>query len=185
MKSLLIFSLLLLQLQANSFLDNAKPGETLGFDAETIEVNVNQRLPTAITYMHIFRIKLQKARIQLPKTSHRIHTTLDTVITMMVATAEKSFTATVDMSYGIRYDLVQESVYLKDPNVEKIVIKGIDPATSNYANTMINSALVAYYKNYPAYRLSEKEKGELDFKVKALAVSDGRIFVTLGERRVR
>ena len=185
MRLFIIFSLALLHLHANSLLVNAKPGETVGFDAKTIEANVNQRLPKTINYMYIFQIKLQKAQVQLPQKSHRLHTKLDAVVTMMVATAEKSFDATIDMSSGIRYDPAGESVYLKDPNVENIVIKGMDPDTSNYANTMVNSALVSYYKKYPAYSLSEEEKADLDFRVKTLIIDDGRILVTLGEKRMR
>lgn len=185
MRLLTILFLTLLQLHANNFLTDAKPGETYGFDAKTLETSVNERLPTTIEYMYVFEIELQKARIQLPKDSHRVSILLDTQVTMIAGTVEKRFAATVDMSSAIRYEHAEESIYLKEPTVENIVISGVEPGTSNYANSMINSALVTYYKRYPAYKLSAQEKEELDFSVKALAIDKGKVFVTLGARKVR
>ncbi len=183
MRSLIFLFLTLLQLHANGFLTDAKSGETYGFDAKTLETSVNERLPTTIEYMYIFEIELQKTMIQLPKETDRIAMLIDTKVTMLVGTVKKQFDATVGMSSGIRYERSSDSVYLKDPNVENIVISGVEPGTSNYANDMINSALLTYYKRYPAYTLDTQEKEELDFAIKALSIDKGKVFVTLGERK--
>lgn len=183
MRSLTIVFLVLLQLHANGFLTDARPGETYGFDAKTLETSVNERLPTTIEYMYIFEIELQKTMIQLPKETDRISMLIDTKVTMMVGTVKKQFEATVDISSGIRYERSGDSVYLKDPSVENIVISGVEPGTSNYANDMIDSALLTYYKRYPAYSLDAQEKEELDFAIKALFIDRGKVFVTLGERK--
>ncbi len=185
MRSLTIFFLTLLQLYANGFLTDARSGETYGFDAKTLETSVNERLPTTIEYMYLFEIELQKTMIQLPKETDRISMLIDTKVTMLVGTVKKQFSATVDMSSGIRYERSEDSVYLKDPSVENIVISGVEPGTSNYANGMINSALVTYYERYPAYSLNAQEKEELDFAIKALSIDKGQVFVTLGKRIIR
>ncbi len=181
MKFFAIVLLMVLQLNAGSFLTHAKPGVTLGLSAKMVEGAVNLQLPQTISYM-FFQIKLVKAQLRFPLKSQRIHTKLDTVITMETGLSEHRFDATVNLSSGINYISSDDSVYLKDPNVESIVIKGVDPISSNYANGMITSALISYYHKYPAHRLSADEKSDLKFSIEKLVLKNGRLLVTLGEK---
>ena len=179
MKFFIVIFLIVLQLNAAGFLAYAKPGVTLGLSAKMVEGAVNEQLPQTIKYM-VVKIKLIKAKLKFPAKSQRIQTKLDTVITMQTGFSEHRFEATVDLSSGINYIASQDSVYLKDPNVENIVIKGMDSITSNYANGLINSAILSYYSKNPAHQLSAEQKAELKYPVKALTVKNGRLLVTLG-----
>jgi len=181
MKFFIIVLLMVLQLNANSFLTHAKPGVTLGLSAKMVERAVNEQLPQTITYM-LLNIKFIKAKLSFPVDSERIHTKLDAIVTMQTGLSEHRFEAKVNMSSGINYIASKDSVYLKDPNVENIVIKDVDPITSNYANGLINSALVSYYNKYPAHQLSAEQKAELMFAIEKLIVKNGRLLVTLGEK---
>lgn len=168
-----------------TFLPDAKAGETYAFDAKALEQSVDKRLPMTIEYMYLFEITLQKAWMHIPKDSERISILLDTNVSIVLGPTTKSFLATVDMDSAIDYRAAESSVYLREPNIKDILITGMAPETASQANQMINSALVAYYARYPAYRLSDQEEEGLDFAIDAIVVSDGKVKVRLGEKKTR
>jgi hypothetical protein len=168
-----------------TFLPDAKAGETYSFDAKTLQESVNARLPTTIEYMYFFEITLNKAWLRIPEASERISMLLDTNVSIVMGSTRKTLLASVEMDSAIDYRAVESSVYLKEPNINDIVIAGMAPESSAQVNKVINSALIAYYERYPAYHLSAEEDEALDFAIDAIEVRDGRVRVRLGEKRVR
>jgi len=149
------------------------------FNKSELNSAIKEHLPYEIDYLFVFNIKLLDASTDFSKTAARLSTVIDSNVSMYLGETKSSFEAHIEMSSGIEYFASRDSLYLKNPSIENIVVPEIDTKYMQMVSSAITTALLSYYKNHPVYVLSEAEKKEIAHDIENVSIENRELRVTL------
>ncbi len=152
------------------------------FSEPELRGKLDEQLPWSERYLFIFEVTLDNPRIDLIEGSDRVAGGVDATLNIYVNNNPKPLAGAVDLTGGVRYASEEGAFYLTDPVIEKVAIRGIPGAYANKANAALSSALSAFYRSRPIYKLDGTKAPHQATRLllKDVVVKDEHLVVTLG-----
>ena len=174
----IIFSLVILSMSLFSAELKTQKSMLYTFNESELNEAVNEKLPYEIDYMYVFNIKLLSSHVKFT-TNDRLKSEIDSNVSMYLGDSKTSFEAKVTLSSGVEYFASRESLYLKKPKIESIIVKDIDKKYTNMASSAISRALLSYYEDHPVYTLNAQDKKEIGYTINDVAIKNREFVVSL------
>jgi Protein of unknown function (DUF1439) len=152
------------------------------FSEGQLQQALSEQLPFTKTYLLIFQVMLDHPRVTLVSGSDRVRAGLDITLNVQVGNQPAPLSGSVDASGGVRYDPKAGQLFLTQPRIEHLELKGVPEQYAARTAAVLSKALETYYADHPIYTLDASHaKGfAARLVLKSVAVQDQQLVVTLG-----
>ena len=152
------------------------------FSEQFIQEKLAERLPMTKTYLAIFQVTLDQARVFLKEGEDRIHAGVDITLNLRINNASQPLGGSVDLSGGINYVAEEGSFFLIDPVIERLAVQGLPEKYLPQIQAVLTKALTEFYAGRPLYTLNMEDKKQWAARLvlKQVIVEDRELVVTLG-----
>ncbi len=147
-----------------------------------LKVKLEDKLPITKTYFFIIQVTLDNPRVHLVNGSNRVSAGMDVEFNIKLNKSLKPVGGKVDVSGGILYSPEKGKLYLTDPVIEKLQIRGIPEQYANKINKALTKALEKYYSEHPIYTLKSTDIKQAVAKavLKSVKIENKELIITLG-----
>ena len=182
MRSLIVISAVLLAAAAGAFYLLRDREYVFRFSEPELREKLDAQLPWSERYLFIFEVTFDNPRVDLIEGSDRVAGGVDAILNIVINNNPRPLSGAIDLSGGVRYARQEGAFYLTDPTIEKIAIQGIPDAYANKANEALSTALSAFYRSRPIYKLEGTKASHQTARLllKDVIVEDEHLVVTLG-----
>jgi hypothetical protein len=152
------------------------------FTEVQLQQALSERLPFTKSYLLIFEITLDHARITLVNGSDRVRARMDIISNVRVGYQPLRLSGSVDASGGVRYDPKAGQLFLTQPKIEHLELQGVPEQYASRAASALSRALDAYYADHAIYTLNAFDAKEVAARLvlKSVTVKEQHLVVTLG-----
>lgn len=177
-----MFSILAVLLIGGALLTVAQSDYEYRFTEPELQEKLGARLPLTKTYLYIFDVTIDEPRVDLVEGSDRIAAGVDIVLNIKLGSSGTPLGGAVDMSGAIDYQPARGEFYLTDPVIETLRIDGVPDRYAEQSRSVIESALVEYYRTRPIYTLEGTDAAKVAGRLllKDVTVKNEQLVVTLG-----
>lgn len=145
-----------------------------------LEQKLAERLPLTQRYP-LVSVTLAQPRVHLNEDSERVDFGLNMAMSMNAGGAQ-ILSADIDVSAGLRYDAERGAIFLAEPVMDKLVVKGLDERRTAMAQLALETAMASYLVQQPVYTLnaSDMKQRAARMAVRDIRVENGTVVVLLG-----
>jgi len=149
---------------------------------QELRERLSARLPLTKTYLLIFEVTLDHARVSLAAGSNRINAGVDVILNVRVARSSVPLAGSLDISTGVRYAAEDGEFFLTDPVISHLAIQGVPDRYARQSQEILTKAVGEYLSTRPIYRLSASDMRQLGLRLvlKRVEVEDHQVVVTMG-----
>ncbi|MBC2604257.1 DUF1439 domain-containing protein [Puniceicoccus vermicola] len=181
-KKLTIALVILIVLGIASFIFLKTKGITVSITQPMIDKALETAFPKSDTYLTVVEVTYSNPVVKLLESSNRIEIGMDAKVGLGGGLLGKSYSGSVQLSSGLRYDSETLQFFLNEPTVDKIDIPGVPSNLSDQVVQAVTKASQQFLQDIPVYKLNTE-----DFKIalaaavlKGFEIRDQEIQVTLG-----
>jgi hypothetical protein len=147
-----------------------------------IDKALTTAFPKTDTYLKVVKVTYSNPVVKLLETTDRIEIGMDAEVGLGGGLLNKTYSGSVTLSSGLRYDPETLQFFLNEPTVDKIDIPGVPGNLSDQITQAVTMASQQFLQSVPVYKLNTE-----DFKIalaaavlKGFEIRDQAIRVTLG-----
>lgn len=129
----------------------------LRFTESQLQEKLNAKFPLTKTYLLIFNISLDNARVHLLDGAQRVAVGLDIVLDINVGKETRPLGGKLDISGSVNYLAETGQIFLTDPVIENLSLQGVPEAYIGKLNLILTKALTNYYAEHPIYTLKSTD----------------------------
>lgn len=153
---------------------------TVEISREQLLAKLSKQFPMRKTLAEIFDIEAQAPRLQMNPDTNRVAAEFDIQATDKLF--RRSYSGTVGVSFGMRYEAQDRSIRLNQVSIDKVAIAGLSEATQQQWTRL--GAMLAQEKlqDYPIHQFKPEDLRELDrrgYQVEELRVTATGLSVKL------
>ncbi|MCP5207960.1 MAG: DUF1439 domain-containing protein [Hahellaceae bacterium] len=154
---------------------------TISISEKQILARLSQKLPFRKQYLLFFEVLIDNPRLDIHAVDDRFNLGLDIHVYLSDAQA-RVFHGVLDISMGLNFDAALGTVYLIDPRVAQMRVKGLPDALVRNVAGVVNELLTKYLDRLPVYRLEEDSRSQRALKrvLRAIHLGEGEVILELG-----
>lgn len=134
-----------------------RPGpRTVGISQEKLLQLIAGQFPFNSRYMELFDVSLASPRLRMIPAENRIGTELGYSIGASLL-GSRTFQGTLNLSYGLRFDPVDNTVRLSQVKVENFEVPGVPPAYASRANRLGSLLAQNLLQDFVVHRLKPED----------------------------
>lgn len=181
-KILLLRALILATLLGTGCLYFSERDFSLHFTEAQLQEKLNAKSPVTKTYLGIFNITLENARVHLLNGSQKASIGIDVVLNLKGVGGYPPLVGKIEVSSGITYAPETAQFFLIDPVIESLAIPGIPKNYAERVTLALTKALVVYYAEHPVYQLksTDYKQAAARFVLKGVVVENKELVLKLG-----
>jgi hypothetical protein len=154
---------------------------TIRISEQQLLARLSQYLPFRRQYLYIFDLLVDNPVLDIHAVNDRFTLGMDVHVHLSDAQA-RVFHGVLEISMGIDFDAQEGKVYLTDPRIWDIRIKGLPDALVRKVAGVANELLLKYLDRLPVYRLENDTRSQRALKrvLKDIRLGEGEIILELG-----
>jgi hypothetical protein len=155
---------------------------SLHFTETQLQDKLNAKLPAPKTYLTIFNITLENAKVHLRNGSNKISIGLDVVLNLKGQGAYPPLVGKIEVSAGVAYVPETAQFFLVEPIMDSLSMQGIPKIYAEKVTSALSKALAAYYAEHPVYQLksTDYKQAAARFVLKSVDVENQELVLKLG-----
>lgn len=156
---------------------------TLKVSEKQILSQLERSLPIRKQYLYIFDLSIDHPRLDIHAVNDRFTLGFDIKIHLSDARA-KVFHGAVDLLMGVGFDSEKGIVFLTDPQVRDIRVKGLPDSIIQMVTTVLNDVFLTNLDRLSVYRFEQKSRRQRALKsvLKGIRLGESELILELGYR---
>jgi uncharacterized protein DUF1439 len=149
---------------------------------QELQERFDQKFPISRKYLLIFDVTYSNPKVHFVEGSHRIQFGLNTELSFPFGGGRKTVEGDSQLTAGLRYDAESYELYLTDPQIDKMDIRGILEALTAKSEAALKAIALEVLERYPVYTIKPTDIKKTAARVilRSVVVHNGQLVVTLG-----
>ena len=158
---------------------------TIVITQEELVKKLEEKFPFEKKYLFLLSLQFSNPRIALLEGSNRVKFGCDIRTNVKLSKGDSEIPeigSAADLSGVLRYDPEKAEFFLDHPEVEKLVIAGIEAGLSDKVSSFAKKGLEEFLQRAPLYKLkpTDVKKAAAKLVLKNVVVAEGKLVITLG-----
>lgn len=154
---------------------------TISISEKQLLARLSQKLPFRRQYLYIFDVLIDNPRLDIHAVNDRLTLGLDIQVHLSDAQA-RVFHGFLEISMGVGFDPQQGMVYLTDPRIWDISVKGLPDTLVRKVAGVVNELLLKYLERLPVYKFEEETRSQRALRrvLKDIRLGEGEVVLQFG-----
>ena len=156
---------------------------TVNVTEAQIQEKLNQKLALPISLLKIFDVQLSNSLVKFDKTTGRMTTNLDTVLSSKIF--DKNIAGKLGISGKLRFDAASQSIVLDEPKVENFNLDGLEGKYGDLFSALAKQVGGEMLNGLALYTVKPEDLkvGNTQYSPKDMVVTDKGLQLTLTPQR--
>jgi hypothetical protein len=156
---------------------------TVNVTEAQIQEKLNQKLALPISLLKIFDVQLSNSLVKFDKTTGRMTTNLDTVLSSKIF--DKNIAGKLGISGKLRFDAASQSIVLDEPKVENFNLDGLEGKYGDLFSALAKQVGGEMLNGLALYTVKPEDLkvGSTQYSPKDMVVTDNGLQLTLTPQR--